>query len=477
MSSPHLVSRIGFLTWMLLASGCNLDPGREFASVESAVSRASGKRVKWARSDTDRVMIDSEIGALLRQRLTADSAAQIALLNNRALQAEFEGVGISHADYVQAGLMRNPSLFGHIDRSSLGTSYEYSAAAELMSVLMIPWKRKLAASELERAKLAAAAAAMRLVADTKSAFYELQARQQLLGRLKLIQDTNEATADISKRLHDAGNITDLDLASAGALFNESRIDVTQAQMQIRSAHERLNRLMGLWGSQTNWTVAGELPPIPKQEASMKKLESIAIGQRFDLAMARQNVDAAARALSVRKKTRFTPVKLEAGVHGEREEEGPSRLGPSLELELPIFDQGQAAVARLSAQYRQAVHELEARSADARSEVREARDLVLANRDQALFYRDVLLPQRLRVVNEAQLQYNAMQRGVFDLLQAKERELKTERDYIDAWRDYWIARAELERALWAGSRATGGSRAAGMRSSRREGEDISKDSHR
>jgi cobalt-zinc-cadmium efflux system outer membrane protein len=88
--------------------------------------------------------------------------------------------------------------------------------------------------------------------------------------------------------------------------------------------------------------------------------------------------------------------------------------------------------------------------DARSEIREARDLVSANRELANYYGKILLPQRVQIVNQTQLQYNAMQVGPIDLLQAKERELDTERAYVEVWRDYWIARAELERALWAGT---------------------------
>jgi len=38
------------------------------------------------------------------------------------------------------------------------------------------------------------------------------------------------------------------------------------------------------------------------------------------------------------------------------------------------------------------------------------------------------------------------RGTFDLIAAKERELSAERDYAQAWRDYWIAAQ-----IWKGNR--------------------------
>jgi cobalt-zinc-cadmium efflux system outer membrane protein len=433
-----------------LFAGCAVNSTGAFRGVEDTVAGASGKRVKWMRTGAEEAEARSSVRALLSKPLTADAAAQVALLNSRSLQARFEEIGISYADYVQAGLPRNPRIGGHIDYSIVGRSYEYEALGEVMNLLLIPLNRRVARSGLERTKMRIASEVLGLVAETKTAFYNLQAREQLLARLKLIATANEASADLAKGLHDAGNITDLDLANQAATFNQSRIDVAQTQAQLRSDRERLNRLMGLWGADTSWTARSELPPIPKQEIAMKKLESIAVRQRLDLAMARQNVDAIGLALSLKSKTRFAPVSIDVGIHGEKEDDGAKRRGPTVDLEIPLFDQGQGAIAKLQSQYRQAVRELEAAAIDARSEVREARDLVLANRDQAKFYREVLLPQRLRIVNETQLQFNAMQIGGFQLLQAKERELQTERAYIEAWRDYWIARTELERALYGGT---------------------------
>ena len=72
---------------------------------------------------------------------------------------------------------------------------------------------------------------------------------------------------------------------------------------------------------------------------------------------------------------------------------------------------------------------------------------------------------MQIVNQTQLQLNAMQVSPLDLLQAKERELTAERSYIETWRDYWIAHAELERALWGGT--GGGSRASERSTSLRE----------
>ena len=135
-----------------------------------------------------------------------------------------------------------------------------------------------------------------------------------------------------------------------------------------------------------------------------------------------------------------------GFTGERDIDGALNMGPSFSIELPIFNQGQSRIARGEAQLRMAESKLEALAVDIRSEVRELRDRLLSLADMAKYYHDDLLPTRIRMVNNAILQYNAMQFSPYELFLAKSQELEAERGYIDTLRDYWITRAELERAV-------------------------------
>jgi cobalt-zinc-cadmium efflux system outer membrane protein len=60
----------------------------------------------------------------------------------------------------------------------------------------------------------------------------------------------------------------------------------------------------------------------------------------------------------------------------------------------------------------------------------------------VYYRDILLPLHERIVNETQLQYNAMQLGPLQLLRAREQQIETAVRYVETLREYWIARADL-----------------------------------
>ncbi|MDB6111268.1 MAG: czcC 1 [Pedosphaera sp.] len=440
---------VSLLVLPLVAAGCRTNPTLGFDDVQRTVGSRAGQSIEWPRTRAENDKVEAAVSQVLQQPLAAEKAVQVAFLNNRSLRATLEEIGISRAELVQAGLLRNPDFgasFRFPDRPPSAAKTEFSLAGDVLDLLLLPLKKKVASLQFEQTKLRVSHDILQLAAEVKTAFYTVQARQQLLKRVQAIVEVNEAGVDLSTRQHKAGNITDLALANQQASFQQARLEWGKTQTQLRVDREHLNRLLGLWGTNTQWRVEDELPPIPNQEIPFEKLESFAIQQRLDLAAAQQQVALVGRALSLRTNTRYLPAAITLGVDTEQEPDRQRVTGPILNLELPIFDRGQGAIARLQAQYRQAQWQLEALATNVRADVRQARDTMIATRDLTEFYGKIYLPQRIRIVNETLLQYNAMQIGTFELIAAKERELSTEREYVEAWRDYWIARAELEKAL-------------------------------
>lgn len=432
----------------LLAAGCS-SPTASFDRVQSTIAERTGKRLEWNRGGPEEAQIEQSVRALLQRELTADRAVQVALLNNRELQARFEEIGIAQADVIEAGLLSNPSFaasFRFPNRPPSGTNIEYSIAQNFLELIMLPLRKRIATAQLARAETRVADEVLQLVAEVKTAFYTAQARQQMLGRLRVVSETNETAAEFTKRLHDAGNTSDLELANQQGSSEQSRLELAQTELQLRRDRERINRLLGLWGSNTNWKMGDHLPELPARESPLQNLETRAIAQRLDLKALRMRLDVIGQSLALRAKTRYVPTEIKVGVDTERDSDRQRMTGPTLDLELPIFNQGQGEIAKLTAQYRQAQRELEARAVNARSEVREARDQMIAARDLTSYIGKRLLPTQQQALNLTLQQYNFMLKGAYDLLLAKQNEVTAERSYIEAWRDYWIARAELERAV-------------------------------
>ena len=203
--------------------------------------------------------------------------------------------------------------------------------------------------------------------------------------------------------------------------------------------------MGTWGADTAWKIDNELPSLPSTDFPQRRLESLAISQRLDLAATKAEIGALAGSLGITKTYRYIG-SIEFGVDTEKEPDGQRVTGPTWQLELPIFNRGQGRIAKLEAQLRQAERRLESEAVTIRSEVREARDRLIARRDLASYYRRELLPTRRKILALTLTHYNAMLKSPFDLLLAKQNEISAERGYVEALRDYWIARADLERAV-------------------------------
>lgn len=442
-------SVVSAVTGGLLLTGCaSSDPQFAFKDVQQRISQRSGGDVRWFREREATPEVETAVAALLKTNLTARAAVQIALLQNPRVQGIFEEIGISQAELVQASTLPNPefSASWRFPEAGVGVlNQEYSAAGSFLDLVMLPLRKKVAARNLEATKLRVSHEVLTLAAEVQRTFYRAQASQQLLTRLKLIAEVNEAAADVAARQHRAGNITDLEFAEHQAVDAQSKVNAAKTQAEGRTEREQLNRLMGAWGKLTEWLLADELPPLPENESSMAHIESLAVKQRLDLEAGRSQLTQMSNALKLQKGFRYVPL-AKVGANAERDTDGAWVVGPTLDLEIPLFNQGQGEIARLAAQYRQAQRAFEAQAIEIRSEARQARDQVIAHRDRADYYRKTLLPLRIRIVNESLLQYNAMQIGPIDLLRSKERELETEREYVEAWRDYWIARVDLEKAV-------------------------------
>lgn len=433
------------LVFGTVTSGCFVKRGGGIEDVRREVQARSSAPVRWDQGTPEDEKVRERVREILRKEMGPDAAVEVALLNNRSMQAVYEELGIAQADLVEAGLLDNPVIAGGARFAERAEPLpSFSIAHEFLSLLMLPARKKLAKAEWEQRKLRVAHAVLEMAAETKEAWFEAKSAELAAAMHREVVGAARAGADLAIRQFDAGNISDLQLAMEEELLEQAKLDLAEAEEHVAASRERLNRLLGVWGEDTGWKLIAEMPRIPDAEPKLDLLEGVAIRRRLDLAADRQGAAIVARALGTTRAWRFVPG-LEVGVEVEKEDDGVYHSGPHVALTLPIFNWGQARVARLEAQRRQAENELVARAIEVRSEVRESRDRLVRSRHRVVYYRDTLIPLRERIVKLSQLRYNAMLLGVYDLLRAKQNEIDTYRSFIEANRDYWVARIELERA--------------------------------
>jgi len=402
-------------------------------------------QVSWNQGTADDKAAADSVSRLLTGDLTADGAVQIALLNNRNLQAVYEELRIAQADLVQAGLLKNPIFDGSIRFAESGGSgvIDLGIAFDFLDVFFIPMRKNVAGQQFEGAKVRVTGAVIDLAGQTRTTFYELQAAMQILEVRRTTLTSYEASFDFAKRLRAAGNNTRLHVANEQATFEEARLDVVAAEQRVIELREGMNALMGLFGTAGGWKVESRLADVPVEPFATDRLEATAVERSLDLQLSKGEVLVAAKRLGITKPLGLLS-DMEAGATSERD--GKWSVGPAVTLPIPIFSQGQPAVARADAMLRQAIHRHHAKSIEVRAGVRTAYARMESSRSRAIHYRNTILPLRQMIVDQTQEQYNGMFVGAFELLQTKRDQIDAGRQYIEAVRDYWIARSQLQQIV-------------------------------
>jgi cobalt-zinc-cadmium efflux system outer membrane protein len=437
--------RVGWVVVLLFSlTGCasvNLNAG--FPAVSALVEERYATSIVWNNGTELDKEAAEKLRSLLQRNLTADDAVQFAMLNNRDLQAIYADLGVAQADLVQAGLFRNPVLDAAVffPLSGVRPDFQLSVVFSFLDALYVPLRKRVAAAAFEEAKLRVTGAVLDFAAQVRTAFYTHQANEQMLELRQAVVQALTASLDVSRRLHEAGNISDLDLARDRALAESSKLALRSAEIAERQSREQLNSLMGAWGEQTGWSIDQRLPDIPAQELQLEGIERVALERSIDLSHARQRIIAAGQLVGYDRATALIP-EMDIGGGAEREGEEAWKIGPSLAVPIPLFDQGQARIGRAIAEMRRAQQEYYALAVRIRSTARAIQDRVRGAQDRALYYRDILLPLHEQIVNEAQLQYNAMQIGILQLLRDRQQQIETGVAYVEALREYWFARADL-----------------------------------
>ena len=391
----------------------------------------------------------AKIDSLLLGQLTVDAAVKVALLNNPIIQVIYYNLEIAYADVIQAGILGNPTLSAFVlnSQEDTGKHTEISIEQNVLDLLLLPLKKKLARAEYQQVKLQVGHAVLEIIKDTKTAFYVLQANRHMMTLQKDVLKAAEAAAELAERQYKAGNINTLDLASHQVALHDAQLKWMENEAELFSNRENLRKLLGLTGASQKLNIEADLSKLPLSDPDLSDVIRTALAQRLDLAAARWELVIFKKAL-VLARTEAVPDISGSMVKESSPDENP-HVGPGIELDIPLFDRGQANVARLKAQLSQSKKQIEVLKQDIRSEIRIIHNQMDTKRKAVEYYRDIIIPVHEDIVQASQLEYNFMLLGAYTLLQVKQDEINARRNYILTLRDYWILRTELERAVGAG----------------------------
>jgi outer membrane protein TolC len=393
------------------------------------------------------------VSQLLKRPLSADAAVQIALLNNRSLQAAYNELGIAEAVSVRQSLPPNPSASISRTSGSVETEIDRQIIGSILALATLPARSEIAADRFRQAQLNAALETLRVAADTRRAYYSAVGAQELAGFLSQAESAAATSAQLAKRLGETGAINKLDQTREQAFQAEVSIQLTRAHQRAATERERLIRLLGLWGDDLEFTLPKALPALPRRAPVLKSVEQAALRRRVDLQFARIELETLAKSYGLTQATRFINV-LDAGYADKitKDKETGEHIrdrGFTVTFEIPIFDFGEVRVREAEQIYMQSVNRLTAKVINARSEARQAHRAYRSSYDIATRYQRVVLPLRKTISEEMMLHYGAMQIDVFSLLNDARQRLAANVAAAEAKRDFWIASVDLFAAVNGG----------------------------
>ncbi len=469
------------LVLALVATGCVMvDPRVDFDRAGELSVRAAGVG-RWF--DPEQMQSDAaHVERCLEDGLTVEEAAEVALINNPALQAAMYEIGVSRAELVQAGLLSNPTLGVALRLPAGGglANVDFDLAQSIAELWQIQPRTQAAERDLEQTILRVARLAVETAAQAREGYYRVVGAERRLALAVENQEISRQILELSEVRRDAGAGSELDVNLTRGVQLEVELAVRLARLEAASARRALATILGLPTDASKLNLLNGFPELPERDLIDEELIRLAGDERLDVMVLRESAySAEARLILEHRRTfanvslgvaferdsrsrssgrdwaadsarasiaagRLAPPEFESRSAGERDSE--FIIGPSLSMELPIFDQNQAQIAKARFVLEQRLRLLEGLENSLIQEVRESADRARTAWEAARFYRDQVLVQAERNLELSRESYRAGKSSILSVLAAQQKHLASREGYSRTLEAAAAAIPNLERTI-------------------------------
>lgn len=462
---------------VLSQAGCAVvDPNPDYNRTISLISTATGVDSIYRPGDEARV--EKAIVEFLDEGLTVDEAVQICLLNNPELQASFHRLGMARADVVQSQLLQNPSV-GISTRFPAGgglLNLEAGFAQNLVDIWQLPIRKRVAERTLNQVILSIAQQASRLASDTKAMYFRAVAATELYMIALVNLEAAERTVQLTITLQQSGAGSGVDVNFSKSAMQEVELLVTQATLEAFNTKSNLARKLGLVMPPAELVLTDALPAMPDHTIEIESILRLAADHRFDLSAANEGLLALADNIGLEKQRVFPRVMLGLEIEresrprssdgrfigqsilssiaaggpalapgfGSKDDESVITVGPTLSLELPIFDQNQAQIAKAHYEYEEAVKQFKSLYVEVSHDVHLAHARAMSAWETARFYQYEFLPLRETTLELARAAYRAGKVSFLIVLEAQRSQQLAKAGLVRALRESALGWVDLER---------------------------------
>ena len=438
------VVKLAVVTAILASlTACAVNPGDPINTVQAEIAAINSTPLRRIENDEQQQQIQQQVQGLLLHPLTLDTAVEIAVLNNKSLQAELFALGVSASELQQASQLPNPAIMLTRNVSDGNYSTELEFGFNILSLLTLPKVRQLETNRFEQARLVSAQRIAGIIADTRHAYWNAVAAQEVLRYIEQVYTTTEAGAELAKRMLQAGNFSKLDYLREQGLLTEATLNLVKARQLAYNSKAALQQQLGLWQESERLVLPDRLPEIPAELIEWRSVIQGGLDQRLDIRLAKLKLELVAQNAGLTKATRFINA-FELEVGGNLQDS--SERSYKAVLELPLFDWGTYRVKKAEYQYKQAFNEAFATGVSARSELTTSYHNYASSHELAQHYKNAMLPIQQQIAEENQLRYNGMFISVFELIADARNQINAVTGYVNATRDYWLAKSQLDMVM-------------------------------
>lgn len=444
-------SRLTLGMAVLLAAGCATPGKREnLDAAARLVSAQVPAALEWrldAGADRDARQRAED---LLADGLTLEEAIHVAFLASPELQVELEKLEISRAEFLAATAAPNPVLVvgSRQPNGALSSFYpdrtiSVGVLESVIELLKLPGRRAAARRDLERARHEAANSAVRLAAEVAQSWIDYCAALQLAALREQSAAIRQVAYQNLRAARDAGDdVSDEEVMSQYMDLLAENADGIRAKLEVARARAELGQRLGITAWRDDWTVLPGLPALPDTDPVPAAAELAALSRRLDLQAANEAIEARLRVLANQRRFGWLN-QLDLGVFREQVTGGTTFTGPTVVMEVPLFDQRFAGLLEADARLRAEYRGLEVLQVSARAEIRRhAAEMSAARQLDEQLEREILPFQRRRQAAPAGSDPDDQVR-----MGQRLELLSSEATRIVCLRDYWRARSAM--ALAAG----------------------------
>ena len=378
--------------------------------------------------------------------LTLEQLIAEALVKNPEIRALKARISAAEGDVLTVRTWSNPELTASPGVKQVqDASAQFHGNAELTQTFEFPGKRALRRAVAEKSvvarKLALDGFRYQLTIHVRRAYYVALASHAIIALKEQQLTLAKGFAAAASNKVESGFAPEFEATKAEVEVLGARRTLREAQAQHRVAHATLNALLGRRPDEA-LEVTGELiDNVPTlvdstfEEAAIARNPGLMV-QAAEVARAELNVQ------SIRR-SRLPDFTVGPNVEYVRDEQ---IYGLGVSLPLPLWDRKSGEVATASAEYEQAVAELDRLRQEILRDVSTASQDLAAAKESLSYFTPQFRGKLKTALDDASQSYANGRTTLLIYLETQRTYFQTQTDYFETLRALYDAQAELEAAL-------------------------------